>query len=216
MTAGNAANLGRGRRREGCAGIALRRERGSPTSLAIEHTRRTIPVSVNFTAASAYRDVGTPDPATRPDLFEGVLWRRAAAYLIDVLCIGAIAVVLWFLFAVLTVLSFGLLGPALWLLFCLIPLAYHTLLVSGPQAATFGMRAFDLELRSLDGGRPVFLQALAHAALFYLSVAMTGSLILIFALFNRRKRTLHDVLAGMLMIRRPDNPARIAPDPWRR
>jgi uncharacterized RDD family membrane protein YckC len=44
---------------------------------------------------------------------------------------------------------------------------------------------------------------------------VTGSLILLFALFNRRKQTLHDMLAGMVMIRRP-NGARSGPDPWRR
>ena len=88
-------------------------------------------------------------------------------------------------------------------LFGLIPLAYYTLLVSGARAATLGMRAFDLELRSWNGERPVFLQALAHAALFYLTVGATCSLILLVALFNRRKRTLHDVLSGMLMVRSP-------------
>lgn len=158
-------------------------------------------MTVNFTFAPTYRDAGMPDPATRPELFEGVRWRRALAYLIDAICIGMIAIVVWVLFAVLWVLSFGMLGPALWFLFGLIPLAYHTLLVSGPHAATFGMRVFDLQLRSWNGERPMFLQALAHTALFYLTVGATGSLILLFTLFNRRKRTLHDVLAGMLMVR---------------
>ena len=64
------------------------------------------------------------------------------------------------------------------------------------------MRAFDLQLRSWNGERPVFLQALAHAAMFYLTVGATVFLVLLFALFNRRKRTLHDVLSGMLMVRR--------------
>lgn len=148
-------------------------------------------------------DSGMPDPAVRPELFEGVLWRRALAYLIDLCVIGAILVAAWVLFAVLTVLSLGLLAPGLWLLFGLIPLAYHTLLVGGPRAATLGMRVFDLELRSWDGERPMLLQALTHAVLFYLSVGATGSLILLFALFNRRKRTLHDLLSGMLMVRGP-------------
>ena len=158
-------------------------------------------MTVNFTFAPTYRDAGMPDPATRPELFEGIRWRRALAYLIDAICIGMIAIVVWVLFAVLWVLSFGMLGPALWFLFGLIPLAYHTLLVSGPHSATFGMRVFDLQLRSWNGERPVFLQALAHTALFYLTVGATGFLILLFTLFNRRKRTLHDVLAGMLMVR---------------
>ena len=37
---------------------------------------------------------------------------------------------------------------------------------------------------------------------------------LLFALFNRRRSTLHDVLTGVLMLRRP-NGARTGPDPWR-
>jgi uncharacterized RDD family membrane protein YckC len=160
-------------------------------------------VTVNSTSASPWRDSFMPDPAAHPELFDGVLWRRAAAYLIDAFCIAAIMVAAWLLFALLTVLSLGLLAPGLWFLFGLVPLAYHTFLVGGPHAATFGMRAFDLALRSRNGGRPEFLQALAHAALFYLTVGATGSLILLFALFNWRKRTLHDMLAGMLMVRAP-------------
>ncbi len=160
-------------------------------------------MTVNSTSASPWRDSFMPDPAAHPELFDGVLWRRAAAYLIDAFCIAAIMVAAWLLFALLTVLSLGLLAPGLWFLFGLVPLAYHTFLVGGPHAATFGMRAFDLALRSRNGGRPEFLQALAHAALFYLTVGATGSLILLFALFNWRKRTLHDMLAGMLMVRAP-------------
>ena len=97
--------------------------------------------------------------------------------------------------------SFGLLGPVLWFLSGLIPLAYHTLLLSGRRSATFGMRLFDLELRSVSGERPSFLQALIQTALFYITVGMTCSLILLVALFNRRRRTLHDFLAGTVMVR---------------
>src|ERR1700676_3686049 len=155
----------------------------------------------NPSIASPGRDRGMPEPFVHPELFEGVLWRRAFGYLIDLFCIALIMAAVGVLFALLTVLSLGLLAPGLWFLFAFVPLAYHTLLVSGPHAATFGMRAFDLELRSSNGERPVFLQALAHAALFYLTVSATCALILVFALFNRHKRTLHDVLAGMVMVR---------------
>ena len=148
-----------------------------------------------------YRNVGMPDPATHPELFAGVLGRRAFAYLIDLCVIGTIMIAAWIVFAMLTLMSLGLLGPGLWFLFGLIPLAYHTLLVGGRHSATIGMRLFDLELRSWDGERPVLLQALAHAVLFYLMVGATCSLILLFALINRRARTLHDVLTGMLMVR---------------
>lgn len=161
-----------------------------------------MPVTAGYDfSPRAYRDPRMPDPAAFPELYEGVLWRRVAAYVVDLVCIGALAIVVWCVFAVLWLLSFGLLGPVLWFLFGLLPLAYHTLLLSGRRSATFGMRWFDLELRSVSGERPSFLQALMQTALFYITVAMTGSLILLFALFNRRHRTLHDVLAGTVMVR---------------
>jgi len=142
-----------------------------------------------------------PDPAVFPEVYEGVLWRRVLAYAVDLVVIAIIAAFLWIVFAVLTVLSLGLLAPLLWFLFGLVPLAYHTLWLSSPGSATLGMRCFDLELRSVTGARPSFLQALIQTALFYVTVGMTGSLILLVALFNRRKRALHDILAGTVMVR---------------
>jgi uncharacterized RDD family membrane protein YckC len=147
-------------------------------------------------------DHGMPDPAALPEAYEGVLPRRVFAYFVDLCVIGVLAVPFWIAFVVLSVLSLGLLGPMLWLLFGLIPLAYHTLLLSGPRSATIGMRLFDLELRSVTGERPWFLQALAQTALFYITVGATCSLILLVALLNRHKRTLHDLLAGTVMVRR--------------
>jgi uncharacterized RDD family membrane protein YckC len=157
-------------------------------------------MTANF-ASMPYHSTGMPDPATLPEAYEGVIWRRTLAYFIDLCCIGVLAVLFWVIFLVLSVVSFGLLGPVLWFLFGLIPLAYHTLLLSGHRSATWGMRCFDVELRSITGERPGFLQALAQTALFYITVGATCSLILLFVLFNRRKRTLHDLLAGTVLVR---------------
>ena len=151
--------------------------------------------------ARPYYGTGMPDPVTLPEAYDGVIWRRTLAYFIDLCCIGVLALLFWIVFAVLWVMSFGLLGPVLWFLFGLIPLAYHTLLLSGRRSATWGMRCFDVELRSVTGERPGFLQALAQTALFYITVGATCSLILLFVLFNRRKRTLHDMLAGTVLVR---------------
>jgi uncharacterized RDD family membrane protein YckC len=156
----------------------------------------------SFGYASTVYHAGMPDPLAVPEAYEGVLLRRTLAYFIDLCVIAVLAVLFWIVFAVLWVLSFGLLGPVLWFLFGLIPLAYHTLLLSGPWSATIGMRLFDIELRSVTGDRPGFLQALAQTALFYLTVGATCSLILLVALFNRHKRTLHDILAGTVVVRR--------------
>jgi uncharacterized RDD family membrane protein YckC len=127
-----------------------------------------LPMTANFGFASRpYHFAGMPDPATLPEAYQGVLWRRTLAYFIDLCCIGAIVVLFWIVFAVLWVVSFGLLGPLLWFPFGLIPLAYHTLLLSGPRSATWGMRCSDVELRSVTGERPGFLQALVQTALLH-------------------------------------------------
>jgi uncharacterized RDD family membrane protein YckC len=160
-------------------------------------------------------DHAMPDPAALPEAYEGVLPRRVLAYFVDLCVIGVLVVLIWIVFAVLWVLSLGLLGPVLWFLFGLIPLAYHTLLLSGPRSATVGMRLFDLELRSATGERPGFLQALLQTALFYITVGATCSLILLVALLNRHKRTLHDMLAGTVMVRRFPVNWSAAHDPWR-
>jgi uncharacterized RDD family membrane protein YckC len=170
----------------------------------------------SFGDASTFYDArGMPDPTAVPEAYEGVLWRRTLAYFVDLCVIGMIMVLCWIVFAVLWLLSFGLLGPMLWFTFGLIPLAYHTLLLSGPRSATVGMRLFDVELRSVNGARPGFLQALIQTALFYITVGATCSFILLLVLFNRYKRALHDMLAGTVMVRRFPVRWAAAQDPWR-
>src|SRR5260370_37907747 len=112
-------------------------------------------IMASFGDASTFYDtLGMPDPAALPEAYEGVRWRRTLAYFVDLCVIGVLAVFCWIIFAVLWLLSFGLLGPVLWFLFGLIPLAYHTLLLSGPRSATIGMRLFVFEFASVPRGRP--------------------------------------------------------------
>src|SRR5437868_14605620 len=137
-----------------------------------------VPIMASFGYASTlygtgYGTGGMPDPAAVPEAYEGVLWRRTLAYFVDLCVIAVIAVLCWIVFAVLWLLSFGLLGPVLWFAFGLIPLAYHTLLLSGPRSATIGMRLFDVELRSVTGERTGLLQALIQTAMFYTTVRAT-------------------------------------------
>jgi len=152
-----------------------------------------------------------PEPFASPEYYEGVLWRRVVAYGIDLFIIGIILVLLWIFLAALTIASFGLLSP-LWALFGLTPLAYHSLLLGGAKSATLGMRLCGIELRSWTGERPLYLQALVQTVVFYVSTAATCSLILLVALFNRRRRTVHDFLAGTLVIRRSPPPAFLKPE----
>lgn len=132
-----------------------------------------------------------PDPAR----LRGLLWRRAFGYLIDVFLISVIS---W-----LAVLVASPLWPAV---LTIIPIGYHSLQIGGLRSATLGQRLFGVEVRRLDGGRPGLLQAVVQTVLFYVTVTMLTPLVLLVALFNRRRRTLHDILAGTLTLRRGGEP----------
>lgn len=143
-----------------------------------------------------------PDPAAVPEAYEGLLTRRILAYFVDLMILAMIGAVVWLITGVATLLTFGLLAPVQALVLTLVPFAYHALLISGPASATLGMRLMGLRVHSiLDGNRPTFLQAAINVVVFYGSVAVTGSLILLLALFNAHGRTLHDYLAGTIVLR---------------
>lgn len=139
----------------------------------------------------------TTSDISDPARFDGITWRRVVAYLIDALLLFGIGVLLWLS----VLLSLGLLYPLALLAAPAIPLAYHTLQVAGVSAATIGMRMMGVTVRRLDGGRPELFQAFLQTALFYASVTVTGSLILLIALFNERGRCLHDWLSGTVTVR---------------
>ena len=143
------------------------------------------------------------DPATQPELFEGVLARRVIAFVIDFLVI-AVPVVLaaMFIFAFgLVTLGLGfalywLLSPAavLWALF------YFGATLGGPSSATLGMRMVDLEMRTWYGGNAYFVLGAVHAVVFWLSISALTPFILLVAFFNERRRLLHDLLLGTVVI----------------
>lgn len=143
-----------------------------------------------------------PDPLAAPERYEGVLWRRVFAYVVDLVLIGALWVIAFLVLSVAGLLSLGLLFPVIPVGLTLVPVAYHTLLIGGPWSGTLGMMLFDLEVRSWTGDRPGYLQALLMTLLFYTTVGLTSFLILVVALFNTRHRTLHDYLSATVVVRR--------------
>lgn len=141
-----------------------------------------------------------PHPRDEPALFEGLLIRRMLAYAVDVLAIFVLSVAAWVAFGIVSAVTFGLLSPLGIIVIALIPVSYHTYFL-GSRGATPGMRLFDLEMWSMTGRQPEYVQAFIATVLFYVSVGLTASLILIVALFNDRRRALHDVMAGTLVLR---------------
>ncbi len=134
-------------------------------------------------------------------LTQGVLWRRVVAWVIDVVLIGIIATVLWTLLGLFGALTLGLAFPLLGLL-PVAPLAYHALFIAGGRTGTPGQHAMDLSVRrDLDLGPPSLFQAVLFTAGLYITLSL-GVVWLAAALFLSHKRTLHDALSSLVVVRR--------------
>ena len=146
------------------------------------------------------------DPVTNPELFEGVLARRIVAFLVDVMILAAPV-----LFAAVFIFMFGLVTLGLgWALFWLLSpatviwaLLYYGSTLGGPASATIGMRVMDLEMRTWYGAPAYFVLGAVHAVVFWLTVSYLTPLILLVAFFNHRRRLLHDMLVGTVVINNP-------------
>lgn len=154
-----------------------------------------------LTLGSAAWDDVPPDPLAAPDLYDGVIWRRVLGYTVDIILIGIASIAVWIVFGLLGLVTLGVLSPLGAIALAILPIAYHTYFI-GSQAATPGMALFDVEVRGWGGQRADYVQAFLMTALFYATIAVTAWIILAVALFNGRKRTLHDYLAATLVVRR--------------
>jgi hypothetical protein len=119
------------------------------------------------------------DPAANPELFEGVLARRLLAFVIDLTILAMPVLFLAMFIFVIGIVTFGLgfvfyalLTPAmvLWALF------YYGVTLGSRHSATIGMRAMDIEMRTWYGS-PAY-----------------------FVLGADRRRCLHDILVGTVLI----------------
>lgn len=140
------------------------------------------------------------DPVRNPELFEGVRSRRVFAFFIDVIVIALLTFGAGILVFFLGIFTLGL-G---FLLYAILPTAvaliYVAFTLGGPQASTLGMRAMGLEMRLWYGAKPYPLLAAVHAILFWFSVSLLTPLILLVSLFSDRKRLLHDIILGVVVI----------------
>jgi len=164
--------------------------------------------SGNGGGQTAWRsDGGVPphafDPDLQPELFRGVLTRRVFAFLIDVVVIS-VPVILGYIF----IAVFGLITLGLgWMLFWLAwpativwAIVYYGASIGGPHSATLGMRAMDLELRTFYGAPGYFVLGACHAVLYWVSMTFLTPAVLLVGLFNGRRRLLHDMVLGTVVI----------------
>jgi uncharacterized RDD family membrane protein YckC len=161
-----------------------------------------------FTAGGAWRsDGGVPphafDPQMQPELFRSVLTRRFFACLID-LVVLSVPVILGYLFiAVFGVITLGLGWVLFWIAWpasVIWAIVYYGASLGGPHSATIGMRVMDLELRTWYGAPGYFVLGAMHAVLFWVSVSVLSPLVLLVGLFNGRRRLLHDIVLGTVII----------------
>jgi len=133
-------------------------------------------------------------------LTRGVPSRRVWAWLVDLVLLGALAGIAWCVLLLFGLLTLGLGLPLLGLL-PLIPLVYTVAFVIGPLAATPGQALFGLRVvRDEDLGSPTLPQALIWTIGFYVTMA-AGAIWLVFALLTVRRRTLHDIVSGLVVVR---------------
>jgi len=146
----------------------------------------------------SHLSTAAPTRVMRADALTGVRTRRIVAVCIDFVIVSLLVMALWLVSIVLT------LGLALFFLPPLFPFVaffYNGLTVSGPNMATPGMRALDLEMRMDDtGARAPFVNAAVQAVLFYVSWCFPP--IFVVSLIDGEKRCLHDIIAGVVIVRR--------------
>ncbi len=141
----------------------------------------------------AFAAAALPAPA-----FSGVRTRRLVAFSLDFVLVSLVALLLW---TGLFVVSLGLAAFILPPLWPFVAFFYNGTTVAGPRMGTPGMRLLDLEMRAADGAPVSFVMAGVHAVLLYASWLFPP--VFLVALIMPDKRCLHDIVAGVVVVRRP-------------
>ncbi|MEN8196593.1 MAG: RDD family protein [Pseudomonadota bacterium] len=134
-------------------------------------------------------------------LYADILWTRFIAHVIDsVILVFALAGA-WLALAIANIVTFGLLSLPLVLAGTLVPLLYYSLFVASDRPSTPGMRLMNVHVLTWEGRRPTFPQALLRIVLYYASISLLSPLILLVVFFNDKRRTVHDLLSGTVVVR---------------
>ena len=137
----------------------------------------------------------------KPDLrpFDGVLWRRIAAYLADLFLVSLLCLPFGLMLTLGGFVTFGLLWGPLPFLWLGMNVAYYSLMVGGAKSSTWGQRLMGLRVLTAEGQSPFLFQAFLQVFLFYASVLVATPLVLLIGLFNARGSLVHDMLSGVVI-----------------
>jgi uncharacterized RDD family membrane protein YckC len=147
-------------------------------------------------------------------LTEGVLFRRCIAWVADAVLIALLVWVLWWVLLLFGLITLGL-GFGAMAILPIVPFCYNFISLLGSRSATPGQQMLGLTVRrNEDLGPPTGLQALVSTILYYLTLATSG-LLLVVAFFTVHKRTLHDLVSGLVVVRvRAMDALTTRPEPW--
>ena len=144
-----------------------------------------------------------PTRGTAPELFRGLIGRRALALLLDVAIIASfigVMLVGGLIFSILT------LGLGLIILPFIVPVViagYYTLTLGSSMRATIGMKVFDLVLTPAAGAPLDGLKILIHPIIFWITVWFAWPVSLAFAFFTPRREMVHDYSPHVMVRRSP-------------
>ncbi|MCF6302061.1 MAG: RDD family protein [Devosiaceae bacterium] len=147
-------------------------------------------------------DYELPTPSTAPELFDGLLKRRVLAYLIDLAVLAGIVVLVSLVSLVLGILTLGATFVTVIFAIPLAIVAYYSVTLGSEKRATIGMGMMDLVLTPVRGGPLNGWRAFAHPLVFWLTIWILPPLSYLFALFTPRRQMIHDLIMGVLMVRR--------------
>jgi uncharacterized RDD family membrane protein YckC len=159
-------------------------------------------MGMTVSATSPMTRIDLPDPATAPQLFEGVLTRRVLAFLIDLIVLGAISTAILIVGVIAGFLTLGLGWLALPIVVPLAILGYYVLTLGSPMRATVGMQLMDIVLTPTRGQPLDGWKILIHPIVFWITVWVAWPISLVVALLTPRRETVQDLIAGTLMVRR--------------
>lgn len=143
------------------------------------------------------------DPWLNPELFRGVLTRRVLAFLIDLIVLSIPVIIAVLFIAVFGVITLGLGWALFWLVSpasVIWAIVYYGASLGGPHSATWGMRMMNIQMRTWYGAPGYFVLGATHAVLFWISVSLLTPFVLLVGLFNGRRRLLHDMILGTVVV----------------
>lgn len=143
-----------------------------------------------------------PDPASAPELFDGVLTRRVIAYFIDISLIIALVIGMSIVSLISGFFSAGLSWVLMPVIVVVSVVLYYAATLGSPRRATIGMQQMDIVLTPTRGLPLDGWKAFLHPLVFWLTCWILPPFSYLVALFTPRRQTLHDLLLGTLMVRR--------------